>query len=130
MTWPTEDLGRAACDPAPRKVSDLWTSSNAVRTGLGAPHDALGLLAATLNRFDEGYFSAAAATHERIGAAWPLAKTHLGWGAMLAAHGEKDSREMSLRLLRQALSSARARGYALIELRALQALESLGVEQV
>jgi class 3 adenylate cyclase/tetratricopeptide (TPR) repeat protein len=92
----------------------------------------LGLLAATLNRFEEaeGYFSHAATTHERIGAAWALAKTHLGWGAMLAAHGEEDSRERASRLLRKALSSARARGYALIELRALQALESLGVEHV
>jgi class 3 adenylate cyclase/tetratricopeptide (TPR) repeat protein len=89
----------------------------------------LGLLAATLSRFEEAeaYFSHAAATHERIGAAWALAKTQLGWGSMLAARGERGDRDRATMLLEQALASAQDRGYALVARRALQALESVGV---
>jgi class 3 adenylate cyclase/tetratricopeptide (TPR) repeat protein len=89
----------------------------------------LGLLAATLDRFEEAeaYFSQAAATHERIGAAWALAKTQLGWGSMLSARGERGDRDRASALLEQALASAQARGYALVARRALQALESVGV---
>jgi class 3 adenylate cyclase/tetratricopeptide (TPR) repeat protein len=88
----------------------------------------LGLLAATLNRSEEAeaYFSQAAATHERIGAAWALAKTQLGWGSMLAARGEREDRDRATMLLEQALASAQDRGYALVAGRALRALESVG----
>ncbi|HEY4915468.1 MAG TPA: AAA family ATPase [Solirubrobacteraceae bacterium] len=89
----------------------------------------LGMLAATLNRFEEAeaYFSHAAATHERIGSAWALAKTQLGWGSMLAARGEREDRDRATMLLEQALASAQDRGYALVARRGLQALESVGV---
>src|SRR5438552_537885 len=51
----------------------------------GAVAHYLGLLAATLDRFDEAeaHFDAAAETHERIGAPTWLARTRFEWAAML-----------------------------------------------
>jgi len=88
----------------------------------------LGLLAASLGRDSEAelYFSQAAATHERIGAAWGLAMTRLAWGRFLAARGNPEDLPKSLVLLRQSLNSARNQGYGLIERHATQALDALG----
>jgi class 3 adenylate cyclase/tetratricopeptide (TPR) repeat protein len=88
---------------------------------------ALGLLAATLDRYDDAdaYFSQSAATHERIGAAWGLAMTQLAWGRYLAARNEPEHLERGRSLLEQALTTARIRDYKLAERRALEALESV-----
>ena len=88
----------------------------------------LGLLAASLRRDSEAefYFSQAAATHERIGAAWGLAMTRLAWGRFLAARGNPEDLPRALALLRQSVDSARNQGYGLIERRATQALKAIG----
>jgi hypothetical protein len=88
----------------------------------------LGLLAASLRRDSEAefYFSQAAATHERIGAAWGLAMTRLAWGRFLAARSNPEDLPKALVLLRQSVDSARNQGYGLIERRATQALDAAG----
>ena len=89
----------------------------------------LGLLAASLRRDCEAefYFAQAAATHERIGAAWGLAMTQLAWGQFLLASGNPGYQRAQA-LLAQSADSARNQGYGLIERRATQALDALGTE--
>ena len=54
-----------------------------------------------------------------------MAKTQLGWANLLLARGEPSYLGRAAALLKQALDAARERGYALVERRALQALESV-----
>jgi class 3 adenylate cyclase/tetratricopeptide (TPR) repeat protein len=88
----------------------------------------LGLLAATLGRFDdaEERFAAAAATEERIGAPAWLARTRLEWARMLLARRASGDAERARGLLGQALATARELGLAGIEQRAVPLLEQTG----
>jgi tetratricopeptide (TPR) repeat protein len=87
---------------------------------LGSVAHYLGLLAATLGRFEdaEQHFAAADATNQRIGAPAWLARTRLEWARMLLARGGTGDMERARELLRQALSTARELGLARVEQRA------------
>jgi hypothetical protein len=87
----------------------------------------LAQLTATLGLGDQAemYFSQSAKTHERIGAEWALAATHLGWGRFLATSNNPADRRRASLLFELALDSAQRRGYGLVERRASEALESL-----
>jgi hypothetical protein len=101
----------------------------AVTTSACQVNHYLGLLAASLRRDSEAefYFAQAAATHERIGAAWGLAMTQLAWGQFLLARRNPDDQRAQA-LLAQSADSARNQGYGLIERRATQALDALGTQ--
>ena len=90
----------------------------------GALAHYLGLLATTLDRFDEAEarFAAAAATHERIGAPAWLARTRCEWAAMLLRRGEPGHADRARHLLDQALATARDLGLANVERRTLALL--------
>jgi hypothetical protein len=51
--------------------------------------------------------------------------TQVGWGRLLVARGKPEDLERAYTLFGQAFNSARNRGYADVERRALQGLESL-----
>src|SRR5439155_7156436 len=87
----------------------------------GAVAHYLGLLAATLDRFDEAeaHFAAAAETHERIGAPTWLARTRCEWAAMLSSRGQPGDAERARNFLDQALATARELGLASVERRAV-----------
>jgi hypothetical protein len=86
----------------------------------------LGLLSTTIHDWlaAEGYFAAAAATHERIGAPTWLARTRLEWGRMLHIRGDRKDAERAHDLLSQALATARGLNLAGIERRAVELLSS------
>ena len=88
----------------------------------GALAHYLGLLATTLDRFEEAEarFAAAAATHERIGAPAWLARTRCEWAAMLLRRGEPGDAERARHLLDQALVTARDLGLASVERQAVE----------
>jgi tetratricopeptide (TPR) repeat protein len=90
----------------------------------GAVAHYLGLLAATLDRFDEAEarFAAAAATHERFGAPAWLARTRCEWAAMLSRRGGPGDAERARHLLDQALVTARELGLASVERRVVELL--------
>ena len=92
----------------------------------GAVAHYLGLLAATLDRFDEAeaHFAAAAATHERFGAPAWLARTRCEWAAMLSRRGGPGDAERARHLLDQALATARELGLASLERRAVELLSA------
>jgi hypothetical protein len=73
----------------------------------------------------ESYFAKSTATHERIGAAWSSATDQLAWGRFIADRDDESDFPRAQKLLDQALTSARARGYGLVERRAVKALEGL-----
>jgi DNA-binding CsgD family transcriptional regulator/tetratricopeptide (TPR) repeat protein len=79
----------------------------------------LGLLTTSLGRFDEadGYFAAAAFTHERIGAAGWLARTRLEWARMLLIRRGANAAQRAQQLLGQASATARALGLSNVERR-------------
>ena len=85
----------------------------------GAVSHYLGLLAATLDRFDEAeaHFAAAAETHERNDMPPCLARTRCEWAAMLLQRGEPADAERASDLLDQALTTARDLGLAGVERR-------------
>jgi DNA-binding SARP family transcriptional activator len=80
----------------------------------------LGMLATTLGHFDEAQdrYSAAADTHQRIGAPAWLARTRLEWARMLLARGGPGDAERARELLGQALHTARELGLASVGRRA------------
>lgn len=91
---------------------------------LGALDRYLGLLATTLDRFEEAesYFAAASELHERIGAVVWLARTRLDWGRLLLRrHGPGDAAR-ARELIEQALATARERRCAKLAARAASAL--------
>ena len=69
----------------------------------------LGILAATLGRFEEAesHFASASASHARIGAPTWLARTQLEWARMLIHRANPGDRERSRELLAQSLAIAR-----------------------
>ena len=75
------------------------------------------MLAGVLERFDdaEQHFSAAEATHLRIGAPIWLARTQLEWARMLMTRRALGDAERGRALLDQALESARRLGLAKVE---------------
>jgi hypothetical protein len=91
---------------------------------LGAVAYYLALLATTFGDVDEAerHFAAAAMTHERIGAPIWLARTRLEWARMLHGRLRPGDAERARDLLGQALSTARERGLANIERRAVRLL--------
>ena len=93
----------------------------------GAVAHYLGLLAATLDRFDEAeaHFAAAAATHERFGAPAWLARTRCEWAAVLLRRGVPGDAERARNFLDQALATARKLGLATVERRAVELLSRL-----
>jgi DNA-binding SARP family transcriptional activator/class 3 adenylate cyclase/tetratricopeptide (TPR) repeat protein len=100
-----------------------------VGTGLtwsGSVSHYLGLLAATLTRFEDAdaYFTAAAAIHARLGAPILLARTRLEWARMLLARRRPEDAERAHDLLEQAVTTARELGLGNVERRAVELLTS------
>jgi class 3 adenylate cyclase/tetratricopeptide (TPR) repeat protein len=93
-------------------------------TATGSVAYYLGLLASTLERFDEAEerFSAAEVIHVRIGAPTWLARTRLEWARMLLARRQPGDDERARDLLGQALATARELGLANVERRAVELL--------
>ena len=91
---------------------------------LGAVAHYLAMLATTFGDFDEAQsrFAVAATTHERIGAPTWLARTRLEWARMFLTCRQPGDAERARELLGQALATARERGLANIERRAVQLL--------
>jgi tetratricopeptide (TPR) repeat protein len=91
---------------------------------LGAVAHYLAVLATTFGDFDEAErrFAEAAATHERIGAPIWLARTQLEWGRMLLGRARPGDAERAREFLSQAVTTARERGLANIERRAVRLL--------
>lgn len=89
----------------------------ALRLITGTVAHYLGLLATTLGRFDEAdaQFSAAEATHRRIGAPTWLARTQLERARMLLRHGQSGDADKAHQLLSEALATAQALGLAKLE---------------
>jgi tetratricopeptide (TPR) repeat protein len=94
---------------------------------LGALAYHLATLAATAGDFAEAErrFTAAAATHERIGAPNWLARTRLEWARMLIHRAEPGDADRARTLLGEALTAARDRGLVTIERRAVQLLNAV-----
>jgi class 3 adenylate cyclase/tetratricopeptide (TPR) repeat protein len=84
----------------------------------------LGLLCRTIRDWPaaDTYFTAAAATHERIDAPSWLARTRVEWARMLLARVEQGDQDRATELLRQALSTARDVGLPKIEREAVDLL--------
>jgi DNA-binding SARP family transcriptional activator len=82
--------------------------------GLGAVNHYLGLLATTLEQFDEAdrRFAAAAATHTRVGAPGWAARTRLEWARMLGRRGAPGDQERARELAAQARAVAAELGLA------------------
>jgi tetratricopeptide (TPR) repeat protein len=92
---------------------------------LGSVARYLGRLAATLGRLDEAdaYFAAAAAAHTRIGAPAWLVRTQLDWAdLLLTRQGHGDVQE-AVKLLDQALGTARQLALSAVEQRAVTLIE-------
>lgn len=103
-------------------VYDLFLPFADVITGTyigwsGSASHHLGMLAGVLGRFNdaEQHFSAAEATHVRIGAPVWLARTHLEWARMLTTRRAPGDAERRRALLDQALDAARRLGLAKVE---------------
>ncbi len=92
---------------------------------LGSASHYLGLLAGTLDRFDEANvrFSRAADAHRAIGARAWLARTHLDWAAMLLDRSSAGDASRAAELLPEALVAARELGLEAVERRAASLLE-------
>jgi len=86
----------------------------------------LGLLATTVNDWPAagGYFAAAAAAQERIGAPALLARTRLEWARMLLSRADPGDGGQADELLHQALATARTLGLLSIERDAVTLLSS------
>jgi class 3 adenylate cyclase len=91
----------------------------------GAATYHLGVLGATLGRFDEAEarFTAAEATHERIGAPNWLARTRLEWARMLLTRRQPGDPGRTRHLLGEALDTARELGLGNVERRAVALLQ-------
>ncbi|HEV8624964.1 MAG TPA: hypothetical protein VG034_10955, partial [Acidimicrobiia bacterium] len=102
-------LGKAASAPTLRSMLEPYADQLVVIAQGGAVSGSvayyLGLLAATTTDWNdaEAYFTASAATHERIGAPAWLARTHLEWARMLLARNEPGDDKRAGELLNQAL---------------------------
>ncbi len=92
---------------------------------LGSASHYLGLLAATLDRFEEAnlHFSRAADAHRALGAKAWFARTHLDWAAMLLNRSSAGDASRAAELLPEALDFARELGIEAMERRAASLLE-------
>jgi class 3 adenylate cyclase/tetratricopeptide (TPR) repeat protein len=83
-----------------------------VFTVTGSVERTLGVLAATLERWEqaEQHFAAAAEYHERVGAKLFLARTWLNWGGAILARGEAADSERGRELIGRAAELAREHG--------------------
>jgi tetratricopeptide (TPR) repeat protein len=88
----------------------------------------LGLLAATLERYDEAdaRFQAAAETHSRIGAPTWLARTELEWARALLRRDGPGDRDQARQLLGRAIDTAHRLDLATVARRAATLSESSG----
>ena len=93
-----------------RIVTSVFTVSGSVQRPLG-------VLAATLGRWDaaEQHFAAAAEIHERLGAKLFLARTWMNWGRALLARGEVADVQRARELLQRAAELARQHGGGAVE---------------
>jgi hypothetical protein len=80
----------------------------------GSIASALGMLAATLERYEqaEGHFAAAATIEERLGAPLFLARTRASWARALIARGRPEDLERAQQMLGQAEETAERLGGA------------------
>ncbi|HEX6382912.1 MAG TPA: helix-turn-helix transcriptional regulator, partial [Acidimicrobiia bacterium] len=87
---------------------------------LGSVAHYLGVLATTLERFDdaERHLAAGEAAHERLGAPGWLARTRLERARLLVTRGEPEDAKEARQLLDQVKDSAREMGLAGLERRA------------
>jgi len=94
-------------------------------TGGSVSHH-LGLLATTLDRYDEAdaRFRAAAETHSRIGAPTWLARTELEWARLLLRRDGPGDRDRARQLLGRALDTAHQLDLATVARRAGRLLEA------
>jgi hypothetical protein len=114
-------LGRRDCVPVLQSRLEPWVNQLIVAAFAGwvsgpvAFH--LGLLATIAGDWEqaESYFSAAAATQERIAAPAGLARTHLERARMLLTRARPGDREQAQDLLHHALATARDLKLAKIE---------------
>ncbi len=83
-----------------------------VFTVTGSVERTLGVLAATLERWEdaEQHFAAAADYHQRVGATLFLARTWLNWGGALLAHGQAADSERGRDMIERAAELAREHG--------------------
>jgi DNA-binding SARP family transcriptional activator/tetratricopeptide (TPR) repeat protein len=88
----------------------------------------LGLLATTLERYDEAEarFAAAQSLHERLAAPTWLARTRLEWARMLLRRRRAGDDERARQLLGQAVDAARNLGLANVERQAVGLLQEHG----
>jgi tetratricopeptide (TPR) repeat protein len=86
-------------------------------TVTGSAERTLGVLAATLQRWDaaEQHFAAAAEMHERLGAKLFLARTWMNWSRMLLARGDASDVQRARAMLEQAAELARQHGGAAVK---------------
>jgi hypothetical protein len=92
---------------------------------LGSVARYLGRLAATLGRLDEAdaHFAVAAAAHTRIGAPAWLVHTQLDWADLLLTRQGPGDVQMAVKLLDQALATARKLDLSTVQQRASTLLE-------
>ncbi len=85
---------------------------NSAITVVGSVERTLGVLAATLERWEdaEQHFAAAAELHERVGAKLFLARTWLNHGRMLLDRGQESDRERGVGQVQRAAELARELG--------------------
>jgi DNA-binding SARP family transcriptional activator/tetratricopeptide (TPR) repeat protein len=97
-------------------------------TSGGPVSHVLGELAAALGNYNQAheYFRESAAMCGRLRAAFSAARTELAWGKMLVARNSPGDREEARRLFGSAASTARKRGYRVVEDRASLALSRMG----
>jgi hypothetical protein len=88
----------------------------------------LGLLATTLERYDEAEarFAAAQSIHERLAAPTWLARTRLEWARMLLTRRRPDDHAQARALLEQALDAARNLGLGSVERQTVGLLQEYG----
>ena len=128
--WLCARLHQEECVPALRSRLEPYADQLVVASFAGEVSGSvalyLGLLATTVADWQraDAYFTAAAATHERIRAPAWLGRTRLEWARMLLARGEPEDGERAHDLLRQALSTARERGLSKLEGDAVALLSS------
>ena len=96
-----------------------------VGTAGGSVLHYLGLLAATMDRYDdaEARLAAAATTHQRIQAPTWLARTRLEWARMLLTRRQPGDLERARELLGQAIAAAPEFGLGTLERNAVALLQ-------
>ncbi len=128
--WLSARLGRGDCVPTLRSMLAPYADQLVVASFAGWVTGSvafyLGLLCTTIGEWPEAeaYFTAAAGTHKRVGAATWLARTRLEWARMLLARAEPKDDERAHDLLHEALATSREPGLANIERGAVELLSS------